>query len=89
MYLSKEQKQEIFTKFAGDAKNTGSPEAQVALFSNRISHLTEHLKKNRKDFVTQRSLVIMVAKRRRLLNYLKDQNVERYKKIVADLGLRK
>lgn len=89
MYLSTKDKQEIFATYAGDAKNSGSPEAQVALFTKRIAHLTEHLKRNRKDFVTQRSLVIMVSKRRRLLNYLKNQNVERYKTIIAALGLRK
>ena len=88
-YLTKEDKQNLFAKHAGDAKNTGTPEALVALFSKRFAHLTEHLKKNRKDFVTQRSLLIMVSKRRRLLNYLKRENEERYRKIISDLGLRK
>ena len=89
MYLTKENKEQIFATYAGDAKNTGSPEAQVALFTKRIAHLTEHLKKNRKDFVTQRSLIIMVSKRRKLLTYLKSQSVDRYKKIIGELGLRK
>ena len=89
MYLSNEFKTNIFAKHGKGPTDTGSSEGQVALFSARIAHLTEHLKKNRKDFVTQRSLIIMVSKRRKLLTYLKNQSVDRYKKIVADLGLRK
>ena len=85
------KKQEIFEKysFAQKATDTGSAEAQVALFSYRISHLTEHLKKNRKDFVTERALTMLVGKRRSLLNYLKRQDIERYRAIVKALGLRK
>ena len=70
MHLSAKEKDAIFKKFGGEAKNTGSTEGQIALFTNRISHLTEHLKKNRKDKNTQRSLQIMVGKRRGLLDYL-------------------
>ena len=72
-----------------DAKNTGSAEGQIALFSFRISHLTEHLKKNRKDFSTQRALISLVGKRRSLLDYLKKKDIERYRNIVKELGLRR
>ena len=89
MYLTSEKKEELFTKYGKSNKDTGSAESQIALFSYRISHLTEHLKANRKDFVTQRSLTKMVGKRRRLLNYLKDRDIERYRAIIKALELRK
>lgn len=89
MYLSKENKASIFEKYAGSDKNTGSAEGQIALFSYRISHLTEHLKKNRKDFVTQRSLQLLVGKRRSLLDHLKKTEIERYRAIIKELGLRR
>ena len=89
MYLTSEKKKEIFAEFGGSDTNTGSAEGQIALFSHRIKHLTEHLKKNRKDFNTERSLVRLVGKRRKLLNYLKDTDIERYRAIVQKLGLRK
>ena len=89
MYLTKEKKQEIFTKHGKSDIDTGSPEGQVALFTYRINHLTEHLKRNRKDFNTQRALVKMVGKRRDLLNYLIKTDIERYRAIVKELGLRK
>lgn len=89
MYLTKEKKQEIFTKHGKSVSDTGSPEGQVALFTYRINHLTEHLKRNRKDFNTQRALVKMVGKRRDLLNYLIKTDIERYRAIVKELGLRK
>lgn len=89
MYLSKENKEGIFEKHAGSATNTGSAEGQIALFSYRIKHLTEHLKKNRKDFVTQRSLQLLVGKRRSLLDHLKKTEIERYRAIVKELGLRR
>jgi len=88
MYLSKEYKADIFTKFAGSATNTGSVEGQVALFTKRIAHLTEHLKKNRKDFDTQLSLQKLVGKRRSLLAYLYKKDIERYRAIIKALGLR-
>ena len=69
--------------------DTGSAESQIALFSYRISHLTEHMKQNRKDYSTERALTMMVGKRRALLNYLKDRDIERYRAIVKALGLRK
>mgnify|MGYP006138124149 FL=1 len=89
MYLAPEKKQEIFAKHAGSEKNTGSAEGQIALFSYRISHLTEHLKKNRKDYGTQRSLQLLVGKRRSFLDYLKKIDIERYRAIVKELGLRR
>lgn len=89
MYLTSETKKEIFKKYGNSEKNTGSTEAQIALFSLRISHLTEHLKNNKKDFATQRALINMVGKRRSLLNYLKNTNLEKYRALVAELNLRK
>ena len=89
MYLTKEAKEKIFKKHGKDAKNTGSPEGQIALFTHRINHLTEHLKKNRKDYNTERSLVKLVGKRRALLNYLTKKDVLRYRAIVKELELRK
>ena len=89
MHLSAKEKNAIFKKFGGDAKNTGSTEGQIALFSNRISHLTDHLKNNRKDKNTQRSLQIMVGKRRGLLNYLMNKDIEKYRALIKKLGIRK
>lgn len=89
MYLTKEKKSEIFAAHGANAADTGSAEGQIALFSFRIASLTEHLKLNRKDYSTQRSLIALVGKRRSLLDYLKRKDIERYRKIVKDLGLRK
>jgi small subunit ribosomal protein S15 len=89
MLLTKEAKAELFAKHGGDAKNTGSAEGQIALFTERINHLTEHLKKNRKDYNTERALVMLVGKRRSLLDYLTKKDVLRYRAIVKELGLRK
>jgi small subunit ribosomal protein S15 len=89
MYLTTEKKKEIFKKHGKSDADTGSSEGQVALFTYRINHLTEHLKKNRKDFNTQRSLVKLVGKRRDLLNYLIKTDITRYRAIVKELGLRK
>ncbi len=89
MYLSAEKKKEIFETYGQGQGDTGSPEAQIALFTYRINHLTEHLKKNKKDYSTQRSLLKLVGKRRRLLNYLIKTDIERYRAIIAKLGLRK
>jgi len=83
------KKQEIIAKFQQHEGDTGSPEVQIALLSERISHLTEHLKTHKKDYHSRRGLLMMVGQRRGLLNYLKSKDVERYKKIVADLGLRR
>jgi small subunit ribosomal protein S15 len=89
MYLDSEKKKEIFKKHGGSEANTGSAEGQIALFTHRISHLTEHLKKNRKDYGTQRALQLLVGKRRSLLDYLKAKDIERYRAIVKELGLRR
>lgn len=89
MYLTAEKKSEIFKKHGKSEKNTGSSEGQIALFTYRINHLTEHLKTNRKDFNTQRSLVKLVGKRRNLLNYLIKTDITRYRAIIKELGLRK
>lgn len=89
MYLDKTKKEEIFSEYGKDAKDTGSAESQIALFTYRIKHLTEHAKENHKDFVTTRSLTKLVGKRRALLNYLYDRDVTRYRAIIKALGLRK
>ena len=89
MYLDKEIKISLFEKYGKSNTDTGSPESQVALFSHRISHLTEHLKKNKKDYNTQRSLLRLVGKRRSLLEYLKKTDIARYRIIVQALNLRK
>lgn len=89
MYNSKEIKEGIFKKHGKSEKDTGSAEGQIALFTHRINHLSGHLKTNRKDYNTERSLVNLVGKRRSLLDYLKAKNIERYRAIVIELGLRK
>jgi small subunit ribosomal protein S15 len=89
MYLTSDKKKELFAKHGNNETNTGSAEGQIALFSFRIAHLTEHLKKNHKDFGTQRALISLVGKRRRLLDYLKDRDIERYRAIIKELNLRK
>jgi len=89
MYINTEIKKEIFAKHGGSETNTGSTEAQIALFTFRIANLTEHLKRNRKDFVTQRSLQLLVGKRRSFLDYLKKNDISRYRAIVKELGLRR
>ena len=91
MYLDAAKKQEIFEKYGKSNTDTGSPEAQIALFSYRISHLTEHLKSNHKDYTTQRALKMLVGKRRRLLDYLIRTDINRYRAIIAqkELGIRK
>ena len=89
MYLTTEKKKEIFAKHGKTDQDTGSPEGQVALFTYRINHLTEHLKKNQKDHSTRRSLIRLVGKRRNLLDYLKMKDIARYRSIIAELNLRK
>ena len=88
MYLDQSKKAEIFGQYGKSATDTGSAESQIALFSFRIKHLTEHLKVNHKDYKTARSLTQLVGKRRALLNYLKERDIERYRAIVAKLGIR-
>ena len=89
MYLTSEKKQELFKSFGTSEIDTGTAEGQIALFSYRINHLTEHLKKNKKDFSTQQALIKLVGKRRRLLDYLRVKDIERYREIVKALKLRK
>ena len=89
MYLSKENKKEIFKEHGKSDTDTGSAEGQIALYTARINHLTEHLKNNRKDFNTERSLVMMVGKRKSLLSYLKSKDISRYREIIKKLNLRK
>lgn len=91
MYLTTEKKHDLFAKHGAGKKKeeTGSPEAQIALFTFRINHLTAHLKTNKKDFSTQQGLMKLVGKRKKLLNYLQNTDISRYRAILADLELRK
>ncbi len=89
MYLTKEKKQEIFEKYGKSNTDTGSAEGQIALFTYRISHLTEHLKVNKKDYSTEHALVKLVGKRRNLLDYIKAKDIERYRSLIKELGIRK
>lgn len=89
MYLTTEKKKDFFKEFGKSEFDTGSPEGQIALFTHRISHLTDHLKDNKKDLSTERSLVGLVSKRRRLLDYLKKTDIERYRAIIKTLNIRK
>jgi small subunit ribosomal protein S15 len=89
MYLTKEIKEGIFKKHGKSKSDTGTAEGQIALFSHRINHLSDHLKNNQKDYNTERSLVKLVGKRRSLLDYLKAKDILRYRAIVKELGLRK
>ena len=89
MLLTTESKKEIFKKHGKADTNTGSAEAQIAMFTERINHLTEHLKVKKKDFSTQRSLIMLVGKRRSLLDYLQKTEISRYRAIISELGIRK
>ena len=89
MALTTTAKKEIFAKHGGSATNTGSTEAQIALFTERINMMTEHLKSNKKDFGTQRSLIKLVGKRRSLLDYLKDRDSAKYRSLIKELNIRK
>ncbi len=89
MYLTAEVKKGIFEKHGKSEHDNGSPESQIALFTLRIKHLTDHLKENKKDNATRRSLVLLVGKRRRLLDYLKKKDIERYRAIIKELNIRK
>ena len=89
MYLDQAKKKEIFAEYGKSATDTGSAEAQIALFTYRIKHLTEHLKQNHKDHATARSLTMLVGKRRKLLKYLYNNDINRYRAIIKALGLRK
>lgn len=87
--MSNINKQEIFKKYGSNKTDTGSVYSQVALFTSRIKHLTDHLKNNRKDFGTQKSLQVMVGKRRKLLDYLMNKDIIKYRELIKDLGLRR
>ena len=89
MYLTADTKKEFFSEHGKNEFDTGSPEGQIALFTHRINHLTEHLKNNRKDYNTERSLVKLVGKRRNLLDYLIKTDIVRYREIIQELGIRK
>ncbi len=89
MALTKENKELVIEKFSSHEGDTGSPEVQIALLTERINGLTEHLKTHKKDHHSRRGLLKMVGKRRRLLNYLQNKNVNRYRALVKELGLRK
>lgn len=88
-YLTKEKIAEVYTEFGGNAKNTGSIEGQVAILTQRISHLSNHLKTNKKDHSTQRGLMQMVGQRKSLLTYLSKKNLQGYRALIEKLGLRK
>jgi small subunit ribosomal protein S15 len=89
MYLTKEKIQDIFKDNGSSEKDTGSIEGQIALFTTRINHLTDHLKSNKKDYNTERSLLKMVGKRKSLLSYLQNKDINRYRAIIKKLSLRK
>ena len=87
--LAREQKQSLIGQYRAHATDTGSPEVQIALLSERIGQLTEHFKTHQKDHVSRRGLLLLVSKRRRLLDYLKKYDSERYKTVIQKLGIRK
>ena len=89
MYLTKKIREDIFKDNGSSEKDTGSTEGQIALFTTKINHLTEHLKENKKDFNTERSLLKMVGKRKSLLSYLKNKDINKYRSIIKKLSLRK
>lgn len=89
MNVTTEEKKEIFSKYGKSDADTGSPEAQIALFTERINRLTDHLKSHKKDHSTRLGLLKLVGKRRRLLNYLMKKDIEGYRKLIQQLGIRK
>jgi len=89
MALTTQEKENIFEKFGTNKTNTGSTEGQIALFTERINHLTGHLKSNKKDFATERALVVLVGKRRKLLDYLKNKDIVKYRELIKQLNIRK
>ncbi len=89
MQINSEAKKEIFAKYGGSETNTGNVESQVALLTQRINHISDHLKDNHKDKSSLRGLRNMVGKRKKLLNYLSNKDIERYRSLIAELGLRK
>jgi small subunit ribosomal protein S15 len=89
MSLTKEKKKEIIEKYGGSADNPGSTEAQIAMFTQRINDLTDHLKNHGKDHASRRGLLLLVGKRRRLLNYLMKEDIVKYRELIKELGIRK
>ncbi|PLW94087.1 MAG: 30S ribosomal protein S15 [Marinilabiliales bacterium] len=89
MQLTIEQKKEYFKTLGKNENDSGTPDVQVAIFTQRIKHLTEHLKRNKKDFATERSLIRMVGKRKKLLAYIKNKDIERYRELIKKLEIRK
>ena len=89
MYLTTEKKKDIFKQYGKSEADTGSAEGQIAIFTTRINHLTQHLLSNKKDYHTQRALLKLVGKRRKLLDYLKGKDIERYRAIIKSLQIRK
>ena len=89
MTLTTDQKREVVSQFGKSAEDTGSPEVQVALLTHRISHLTEHLKEHKHDHHSRRGLLLLVGQRRRLLNYMRREDINRYRSIIERLGLRR
>ena len=89
MSINAEQKKAIMEKFGKHANDTGSPEVQIALLSNRITYLTEHFQSHKKDHHSRRGLLKLVGQRRSLLNYLKSKDIERYRTVIQELGIRK
>ena len=88
-YLTAEQKQEIFKTYGGNENNTGSTEAQIALFTNRIKGLSDHLREHSKDHACRRQLLKLVGKRKRLLQYLAKKDIQKYRSLIEELGIRK
>lgn len=89
VYLSDEKLREIITEFGGSSSNTGSVEVQIAIFTHRIKSLSDHLKLNKKDNSSKRSLLTMVGKRKKLLKYFQNRNIEGYRALIEKLGIRK
>lgn len=89
MSITKERKQEIVEKYGGSEDNTGSTEAQIAILTERINDITEHLRDHSQDHSSRRGLLKLVGKRRRLLNYLRDNDIGKYRELISDLGIRK
>ncbi len=89
MSITKERKEELVEKYGGSKDNTGSTEAQIAIFTERINDLTEHIQNNSQDHASRRGLLKLVGKRRKLLDYLKKNDIEKYRELISDLGIRK
>ena len=86
--MNLKNKQEIIAKFGANAKDTGSANVQIAMLTKKISELTEHMKSNKKDFATKRGLLMMVGKRKRMLSFLKEKDLEGYRSLIKELGIR-